>query len=533
MIIALALSAAAAAQSSVVVPAGVSSQLHRAVIRVEERLAVRDFAGAAKLAELLPKRNVRVLWDDSKAPPARRESFAAARDAAFEGFRLALKDLKFEVVTARPDIKISFADSLPTPPGEALPEGAAFIFSDSTSDARVEAVIGLRRGNPLQPATPADVQNEVAYAIGSYFGMTQTRISVGSMARVDFSRSAPNRPSLNDARGALAAIRIGDQLREAIQKKRVLQPSRPQALITPQELTYGSVIQGSLVPFSVQVTNTGTGELQVRVLPDCSCVGATGMISLKAGDTGLIKVAVDTSEVPGDLRRRLILYTNDVDFPTRDIPISFKVEPRFTFLTPFGGTILMEEGGAAADVFLLFPTGKPLNVTEARLDGLNGSVTFEPWSGRLANPEAGEPEMERKGYRFRVSLADSLPPGVAEATILVGTDDQQFPLLRFNVRAQKGIVAMPDQIYLGEVSGAKRASALISRPRSAFKVLKVESESPYLKATFAQSKYDWEYKLSVSYLGGAPQGDFVAPIKVYTDDPKQPVITVTVRAVIR
>ena len=103
-----------------------------------------------------------------------------------------------------------------------------------------------------------------------------------------------------------------------------------------------------------------------------------------------------------------------------------------------------------------------------------------------------------------------------------------------NMFAQKGIVALPDQVYLGEISGsAKRASFLVSRPGRDFAITKITSDSTRFKASSEAVRGKWEHKVTVEFDGKATQGPLNANIVVHTDDPKQPQITVPIKAFIR
>lgn len=308
----------------------------------------------------------------------------------------------------------------------------------------------------------------------------------------------------------------------------------PQVRLSDTVFEHGEVIQGQEVPMSVQATNTGNAPLLLRIKPDCGCVSTVPSMRLEPGDTGLIRVVVDTTDVPGDLRKKIVVLSNDIDFPVKEIPIRFKVAPRFRFLAPAGETLLMQDGGVSTDVYLITPDDRPIQIREVRLDGLAGQASFEPWSGKLADPALSEPEKERKGYKINIRLDDSLPPGRALATLLVATDDPKFDVVRFNFSAQKGIIAVPDSIYLGEISQKpKKFSFLLSRPQSDFEILAIESGSKNLVAKSQAARGRWEHKVTIDYDGKAGPGKLETMLTITTSDPKQRMIKVPVRGSVR
>jgi hypothetical protein len=517
-----------------IVPAGCSTYLHQAVLEVEQKLESGDFASAERLAPLLPSKKVGIWWDDSKVPANQRADFIEGRDKGLAQLKDYLKDLSFEVGAKQPQIRVSFVDSIPPrEPGGVAP-AAAHMVSSSVGEPRVEVVISLKRGTPAIPTQAVDVQSEVLYALATYFGLADSRLPMTMAFRTDTSWSLASRATPRDAKMIQSILRVADELRLLVAKKERVEPARPELLIHPLKLELDKATQGSMVAFSLQATNQGNAPLQIIVQPDCGCMIATPFIQLPAGDTILIKGQLDTTEFVGDLKKGLILHTNDGDFPTREVPVTLHVEPRYRLVRPGPMAVLMPDGGATVDVYLFTPEGKGFDITEVRLDGVPGDVEYKPWSGMLADPELNEPERNRQGYKFTVRMQDALPPGRSTATLSIATKDQRFPVLRHNITAQKGIVALPEQVWFGEVGrGPRRSVFLLSKPEVDFAIKKIESDNPTIKASHVAVSGQWEHKIIVEYDGQADFGNLEAKLTIHTSDPKQPKITVPVRAVVR
>ena len=77
-----------------------------------------------------------------------------------------------------------------------------------------------------------------------------------------------------------------------------------------------------------------------------------------------------------------------------------------------------------------------------------------------------------------------------------------------------------------------RAHTILSRPDKPFKVLSVESDVTFIKASLEPFKGSTNYKIVAQYDGTAPRGRFLAKITVKTDDPKQPVIEIPVEGIV-
>lgn len=65
-------------------PPGATEEFLRSVLEVERLMEQGDFAAANARAQALPKKQIVIDWDDSKAPADFRGEFAEARDAAIK-----------------------------------------------------------------------------------------------------------------------------------------------------------------------------------------------------------------------------------------------------------------------------------------------------------------------------------------------------------------------------------------------------------------------------------------------------------------
>ncbi len=523
-----------------VVPAGTNAAFQKAFQMVQSDLRPFDFrtmgsfADAARDAAALPTLDVTMTWDDRNVPPARREEFARARDAAVKAWQKEVPELKL-TLGKEGRIQVAFENELPPNPDSPGPAGAVFMLSPSPNDPAVDAVISLTREATKHSVEAVDVQNEVAYAIGAYFGLERTENPGNIMWRREGSYFAGNRVAPEEARTVRATLASVAQLRQAIIKKSWLTPAQPSAFIQPAELTTEPVIQGTIAQMSFQVFNRGTAKLEIRVTPDCGCFRLDYPKTIEPGASGLVKVYVDTSEFPGNIQKSLYFYSNDTDIPMRRIPVSFRVEPLYRFINPSGNDIVVAgKDGASAEIVLALNPKQPMLVESVDFDGVPAKVSFEPWSGDLADPSINEPLMRREGYRIKIDLPADIIPGRSTGTIVVKTNSKDFPILRRTLYVQKGIAVLPLSVYFGELSRRpERAWVLLSRPERDFKVLKVESDNPSITAHVEPLKGNWEYKLVVEYDGKADFGNLSGMLQVHTNDPDQPVIAVPVTGVVR
>lgn len=515
-------------------PPGLNPNFQSAVLAVEDKLAASDFEGAAKALRLLPKKEVVVLWDDSKVPAAQRAEFNLQRDKAIVEWE-GLTHSTIALGTKNPDIKFSFEPVLADSPTSGIPAGAALFWSDAPGDARLETVIGLKRGIPAEPIAPANVHNETAHALGAYFGLATSPFPGTLMGRTDVNYQQVSMLSSNEMSVSQKVVAVVDALREAVKERKALIPTRPKAFIDAKSLDLGDVLQGSPQAFEIQVTNSGNAPLAIRLQPDCGCITTTRYEEVAPGATYVVKGAYDTMLSVGQIRHTLLINTNDVDNPTLMVPFKITVRPSYRFLLPKGDVVLLPEEGTTVTAYLVVTDGADIVPKDAQVSGLQGDVTVEPWSGVLADPQMNEGDMPRKGYKFTVKLNGKMPvPGRAPITLWTTTTSEKFPQIQTNFFAQRGIVALPLELYMGDIGAAPRKfSLVVSGPAKAFKITKVSSDWPHLTFEAIPNSEGTQYRIMASYDGQGEKGPVHGTVTIETDDPKQPKILVPIKATVQ
>lgn len=514
-------------------PPGSNPDVHRAFNIVESELALGRFEAAKAKAVLLPRYSITFSWDDKNIPAAARPEFIIARNDAFKTLTNRIPGLSIKP-DPKPSIKFSFGDSLATDPTSGLPRGVALFYSENPLEPRLEAVIGLKRGNPLERSSLDSIHNEIMFAVGSYLGMTSSPYPGTIMGRTDLQMQYRSTPESSEI-GSFRVINEATQrLLTAITKKQKLAPAKPKASFSPAVVERGPVIQGTPIQFSVQVNNIGNAPLSFRVVPDCGCVTASLVAPIQAGSSAAVPIHVDTTEINGELNKHLILISNDIEQPIQRFPIHIKTTPRYRFLSNNPSVLIVDEAGLDTDVFLTSPTERPLEITGVEISGNPGSATFEAWKGDMADPELNDPVKPRSGYRIKVRLETPQVSGRSAAMLVVKTNDPKYPVIRHTLFAQKGIAVMPASVFFGDMGKAVReASFMINRPNKPFKILKIESDSSFVDATATPVNGESEYKITCRYNGKAPLGDFRATLTIHTDAPKQPKIRVGVMGIVK
>ncbi len=506
---------------------GANIAFHQSVGLVEQSIAAKNFDVALKQSRLLPKKYIKIKWDDSKVPAALKDDFEDARDKAIARWHSNLSGTEFKLTSDAPDIKIDFEPVLAALPNHAAPVPSAMFFSDSPSEPRLEAVIGLKRGSPLAATTRNEVFDEVAFALGSYFGLAPSPYQGFIMGRTEQSGQPLTNLGVPEARLAKANMALVQKLLEAISLKKTLTAiTPPDVFVDPLRVALPTATQGDKVPFTVQVTNRGTGPMEFEPSPDCGCISATGAQILQPGKSALVHGQIDTKDQFGDFNRHLIIVSNDPNTPFIQIPVGIHINALYRLLGP-DHALSVTDANTSFDVYLALSPNAKFQPTNARMTGLQGDVIFEPWQGELADTEQNEvvPTL-KSGYKFHVKMNLDGITGKNWTGLEILTDDPYFKVLRYNLTVQKGIVAEPYQLFMGDITNKPREFKLdISRPHKPFQVSRVEFDTPHLKL---KSKGDVKdiHNLVFVYDGNADPGPFKGMIKVFTDDLAQPVIEV-------
>lgn len=507
-----------------------SAEFQRQVLSVEESLEKGDFEAAKNDAALLPKRDVAVVWDDRKVPVEFRAEFRDSLETGLQSWGF----LNAKPKASAGDIRIAFDAQLAPTPETGAPANVVTFFSDAPGEPRLTAIIGLKRGKDGRPATQRDIANDVRFVIGRYMGVTPHSLPAFSMfpnATEDATRPI-GKP---ESRAAILNLQLSDTLRKAAIDKASVGISGTPKIEVDTTAFEGQAVQGEQVDLPIGVTNKGSGTVQIDAEGDCGCIVAEAAPPVEPGKTGSIKMRFETREYVGTVDRKVIVYTNDPEHPTVVIPVTIGIAARYRFLSPAGDTLFVEDKGRTADVYLTFPPEGAMAIKHLRVSGLEGAkATFTPWKGVLPDPDLKEGPKERNGFHIRLTLPGKLPTPRTQVSLAVVTDTPGFSILYKDLWAQKGIVAFPSELYLGELAKEKKsATILINRPEKPFAIKSVKATVPYLSAKFESTGKPNEYKILVSYEGTGPASVLNELVTVFTDDPKQPKIQIPVTGMIR
>ncbi len=299
----------------------------------------------------------------------------------------------------------------------------------------------------------------------------------------------------------------------------------PRLELTATHKDLGVVRAGESARLTFPLRNTGSAPLQILgVEGDCGCIRPSFPKQVPAGAAAAIDGIFEAEPMwGGRVEKSLRLRTNDVAQPELRLVVTAQVlpfvrmEPRSPLMLPF------EHGGRYEKEVLLVPrAGSHLGLSSPRCD--------RPFvHAQLVPPGGSDP---KRAYRLRLTIGPVARSGDFTATVKLTTSEPKMPEAWFVIAglAKSGPVVSPDRI----VVPARRAGALggelarlqVFTRTGPMKVLGVETGSAHLKAELTAKTPGHFYEVAVRPAGTLPPGILRATLRVRTDDPETPVVTV-------
>ena len=518
-----------------VLPPDCSPQFQKAFYDVEEALQGQKFDEAASLFRLLPKKEITISWADDKVPATFKDAYRRAATEAMGMWTSRLKGAKFKMAP-RGDIQISFEPVLAKRPGTNFPAGRVGFFGSDTSASRLDFVIGLKRGSPLQTTEEVDVFNDVAYGIGTYLGIADGSLPENVMGTTDLKRIARVTVSSTEHIAATKNLAAVESLGAIVKDRIPIRVAKPGLFVDPVEIEGEPAVQGDRVEFHVQLSNNGLAPLSFSFAADCGCTAVTAPGTVAPGSGQMVKFAVDTRAFTTNITKHVTVYTNDPVTPSKVITLHVKVKPSYRLIAPMGYSVVIPEEGLKYPIYLIPSPDSHIDPLSTSFTGpgVNAKITSSKWEGTLADPERSEGPMPRKGYKYVIDFKGKMLPGRNPCTFQIFTTNPLFSDLTFSMYVQSGIVVEPAYLNLGQVGHVPvTGQLLISKPGKPLQILSITCSTPHVQATYKPTDTPGEYMASFQFDGKSAPGTLLATIRIKTNDHKQPLLEIPFMATIR
>ncbi len=517
------------------IPAGTSSELHHSIIDVENALAAKDFATAKAKSKIFPKSKVTYRLNTKNLNSSQIQEFSYTIETAAKAWqRATVKEVSFEKVDSpNADIVFSFEPKLSVLPDTKELAGATWFIATEPVSPNIEVVIGLKRGTKLEDTVAREVFNESQFTFGRYLGLAPNPIFGSAMGRVEGKMPFATEIAAPEVVAVRKIQKLTATLQKMAEDAQTVEVVQPSIHLEKETMEFDPQFQGDNGKAQIVVTNTGTAPLEVSARGDCGCINGTIDERIGPGKSAFLTGVFDTSELSGEVHHNLVLRTNDADRPVIIIPVSIKVNPRAEFVFTDSNTMFLDGANRKFAFYINSAEKNVFKVENATIVGAPLGVTVDPFDGEVSNYT--KPGTKQQIHGYKVTVDGSKYPaealfGRVMAQLYLKTDNPKIPLARGTFFLQRGIVSLPETLYLGSPQGITDATISILRPGRPFAIKKVSSTNKSL--SFEVIKHPivtGDYTIKVVYDGKMPGNRFRAEILVETDDPKQPTIRIPVQ----
>jgi hypothetical protein len=306
----------------------------------------------------------------------------------------------------------------------------------------------------------------------------------------------------------------------------------PRVDLATTELDFGKVRQGDPVAANVSIGNSGTEALVIERM-EFTVPGMTARLkqTIDPGDSAVVELKWDTERLRGAVEGRLSLYLNDPAVPRVDIDLHGEVMPAIEFV-PRPALYLSQFAGEtqSGSIILKSNQDEPLQI-----EGLRASS--DRFESRI---ETIEPD---RSFKLVVSTRPDLKPGRYRDQLWIATSDSGHPELHIevNILVKPDLFVTPDAVDFGTISrshligrpealGLLRQSVVIRRRQGTMRVTSASADLSALDLTISPDGSAEGFLLEV---GMRPEkleaGSVLGSIRIETDDPAHPELTIPVR----
>jgi hypothetical protein len=298
----------------------------------------------------------------------------------------------------------------------------------------------------------------------------------------------------------------------------------------PSIIDMGTLAQGEIRNYEVSVHNDGTETLEISdVESDCGCtVAQLPDSSISPGGHSLLKVAVQTRTMSGNVSKRVTLTTNDPAAPKASLAIKAFVRVQVTV-------------NPTSIEFGPVPIGEARRQTITLKAALSDTLRIRsldfPSKLVTTTVEQGA-EGDSTVYRVNVDLKRDATPGPFSVNAEIVTNQKVAfdHSIRLTGQVHGFFQVAPEAVSLGQVrqGTAKSASVtLTGTAPGAYHVTAATTSDPLLTAEVVTLEAGRVYEVRVTLLPNAPAGRITGELWIATDDPRQPRIELDVRGNVR
>jgi hypothetical protein len=306
---------------------------------------------------------------------------------------------------------------------------------------------------------------------------------------------------------------------------------RPRLVLETTTRNLGPVLAGESARTDFPVRNDGGATVRIkRIEARCGCVVPSYPTSLPAHSSAEILVRFEPlPSWGGRVEGKMQLHSNDPVRPVQELTVVADVVP-FIRMVPAGQLEVPYHPGQIIRkrVEMVPRSGSGLRILEATSDSGLVKATLEP-------PSKSDP---RRAYHLALVIGPCPTAGDFTAGVRLATTESRIPAAGYLVRglAMEGAVVEPSQVMMASFpageAGRELARLKVFTRSGQLRLLGVETGNPNLRVETRTERPGAEYLLILRSAGGWRKGPASAEVRIFTDDPRTPVISVPFEATV-
>jgi hypothetical protein len=288
----------------------------------------------------------------------------------------------------------------------------------------------------------------------------------------------------------------------------------------------GFVAKGENASYDFVIRNEGDAPLQIQeVRAACGCTVADYDKVIAPGQTGKVRVSVDTTTFSGAIAKGVTVFTNDPATPQMELTIRAQVEPFIKAKPGYARYITVQGENKEGTIVqtLWTPDGSPMKIVKVESPYPYLKVDFHE-----AKPEERLKEVaDQPQWKVEMHLSNDAPVGPLTETVKIYTDNPKQKLVQIPVSGfvRPMVAVTPPVADFGQIT--------IKEPlRKSFNVRNFATEP--IKLTGAQSSIQGidaqiesvqdgrEYEIRITLKPELRKGPFNGKVSLTTDSLKMP-----------
>jgi hypothetical protein len=315
----------------------------------------------------------------------------------------------------------------------------------------------------------------------------------------------------------------------------VAQAPKPKAVVAQPILDVGKKPKGEKLVGEFVIRNEGNAPLEIsEVRPACGCTVADFTKTIAPGQSGTIKLTIDTSDFNGPISKGATVFTSDVENPQLELTVRAIIDP-YIFVKPGYAryiTVQNEAKEGSIGQTLWAPDGTPFDVIKVDSPWPYLTTSFRP-----AKDAELQPDAKGKQWYVELHLSNGAPVGPLADMVRVTTNHPKQQIVEIPVSGfvRPVLAVTPPEGDLGKIElkePLKRTLGVRNFATEDIKLTGAQIDNPNIEAKIEPIKEGREYVVRVILKPSLGKGPFKFTVTLTTDSPKVPTLKVPIEGTV-